>query len=158
MQLFRVFRIWPSLGRDPRDRLGIEPTKLRRALRIVPAPRHDGLGPSLLQWRIVEKSVRPRRQHFERKRRGLGKITGDDADGAGEFEYPSGICVDANNDRVYVTDRMLHRVTVFDRQGAFQYAFASNFDKPISIAVAKGRVYVSDLGSRRVQAFELPKW
>ena len=80
-------RRWPGSGQaspsHPRDRLGIEPAEVARRLRGEPAPAHHRLGPALLQRRIVEIGIRPRRQHFEGERRRLGEIARDDADGAG---------------------------------------------------------------------------
>ena len=55
----------------PRDRLGIEPAEIGGVLRGEPAPAHHRLGAALLQRRVVEKGVGPRRQHLERQRRGL---------------------------------------------------------------------------------------
>jgi hypothetical protein len=37
------------------------------------------LGAALLQRRVVEIGVGPRREHFERQRRRLGQVAGDDA-------------------------------------------------------------------------------
>ena len=82
VQFLGVDRIGPSLDSNLRDRLRVEPAKLGGALRIVPAPRHDGLGPPLFQWRVVEKGVGSRRQRLECERRGLGQIAGNDANGA----------------------------------------------------------------------------
>ena len=52
------------------------------ALRIVPSPRHDSLRSPFFQRGIVEKRVGPRRQCFERERRGLGKVAGNHPHGA----------------------------------------------------------------------------
>ena len=47
---------------DAGDRLGIEPADIGRGLRRQPAPAHHRLGPALLQRRVVEIGVGPRRQ------------------------------------------------------------------------------------------------
>ncbi len=82
MEFLGIRRVGPSLTSHSLDGLEIQPAKFRGALRIVPAARHDGLGAALLQRRIVEKRVGPRRQRFEREGRWLGEIAGDDVDGA----------------------------------------------------------------------------
>ena len=80
MQFLGVGRIGPRLGAHPGDRLRIEPAEVRGASRIMPAPRHHRLRPPLLERRVVEIGVGPRRQRFERQRRRAGQIAGDDTD------------------------------------------------------------------------------
>ena len=82
VQLVGVRDVRPGFGPDARDRLGIEPAEVGRVLRCEPAPAHHRLGPPLLERRIIEIGVRPCGQHLGGEWRGLGKITGDDADGA----------------------------------------------------------------------------
>ena len=67
MELLGVDRIGPGLGADLGDRLRIEPAKVGGALRIAPAPGHDGLSPPLFQRRVVEEGVGFGRQRLERK-------------------------------------------------------------------------------------------
>ena len=83
MQLLGILRIGPCLRAHPFDRFRIEAAKLGSALRILPAPGHDGLGPPFLQRRVVEVGVGPRRQRLQRERRGLRQIAGNNADIAG---------------------------------------------------------------------------
>ena len=51
-------------------------------LRRQPAPRHHRLGAALLERRVVEIGIGPRRQHFEGERRGLREVAGDHLDRA----------------------------------------------------------------------------
>ena len=82
VQLVGVRGIGPGLGAHARDRLGIEPAEVGGGLRREPAPRHHRLRAALLERRVVEIGVGPRRQHLERERRGLGQIARDDPDRA----------------------------------------------------------------------------
>ena len=80
VQLVGIGGLGPGLGSHPRDRLGIEPAEVGGVLGREPAPAHHRLGAALLQRRIVEIGIGPRRQHLERQRRGLGQVARDDAD------------------------------------------------------------------------------
>ena len=73
----------PSLAAHARDRLGVEPAEVGGVLRVEPAPGHHRLGAALLERRIVEIGVGPRRQDLERERRRLGQVARDDPDRAG---------------------------------------------------------------------------
>ena len=80
MKLLGVDRIGPRLGLNLGDRLRVQPAKVGRALRVAPAPGHDGLRPPLFQRRVVEEGVGSGRQRLERQRRGLGQIAANDTD------------------------------------------------------------------------------
>ena len=79
VQLVGVGGLGPCFAANAGDRLRIEPAKVGRRLRREPAPAHHGLGAALLQRRVVEIGVGPRREHLERQRRRLGQVAGDDA-------------------------------------------------------------------------------
>ena len=78
-----VGRLGPGLLAHPRDRLGVEPAEVGGVLRRQPAAAHHRLRAALLERRVVEIGVGPRRQHFERQRRRLGQVARDDPDLAG---------------------------------------------------------------------------
>ena len=80
MQLLGVGRVRPGLGADAFDGLRVEAPQFGCALRVLPPPRHHRLGSPFFKRRIVEIGVRTRRQGFERQRRRLGQIAGDNFD------------------------------------------------------------------------------
>lgn len=76
----------------------------------------------------------------------------------GQLFAPAGLAVDGQ-DRFYVTDDELHRVTVLDRDGqclghwGAHGAGPGQFDRPAGIAVDGDHVWVVDQGNSRVQRF-----
>ena len=88
MKFLGVDGVGPGLGADLGDRLRIEPAEVGGALRIAPAPRHDGLCSPLFQRRVVEEGVGSGGQRLERERRRLGQIAANDTDLA-RFEAAS---------------------------------------------------------------------
>jgi ABC-type Fe3+ transport system permease subunit/DNA-binding beta-propeller fold protein YncE len=80
--------------------------------------------------------------------------------GAGEFNRPEGICVDAQ-DRLYVADSCNHRIQIFSADGKFirQYGRAGTgrgeLSYPYDIAVdAGGNQFVCEFGNSRIQVFD----
>lgn len=80
--------------------------------------------------------------------------------GAGEFNYPTHIAVDAKG-TVYVMDTLNFRVQIFDGKGTFLSIFGSNgtsihdFVKPKGIAVdSEGHIWVSDSLRNSIQVFD----
>ncbi len=78
--------------------------------------------------------------------------------GNGELSLPVSICVDSDDDRVYVGEEGNERVSVFTCEGIFLKSFESKgsgpgqFKRPYGIAVDQcGVVYVSDQDNNRVQ-------
>ena len=65
VKLLGVDGIGPGLGLNLGDRLGVEPAKVGRALRVAPAPGHDGLRPPLFKRRVVEEGVGSGRQRLQ---------------------------------------------------------------------------------------------
>ena len=72
---------------------------------------------------------------------------------------PWGIAIDSS-DRVYVSEYLHHRVSVFTSEGQFVTLFGSEgegpgqFKNPHGLAVdSSGVVYVCDNGNHRVQLF-----
>lgn len=84
---------------------------------------------------------------------------GTPGNGTGQFMFPAGITMNANETELYVVDQGNARVQVFTTTGAFvrsigqftyqqggQWIYNGTFTRPQSIAVdAFGRIYVSDL-------------
>lgn len=61
-------------------------------------------------------------------------------------------------DRIYVVDSSLHQVCVFDKGGAFLFAFgADHLDRPSGIAcwAERGTLYVTDTAAHLVYAYDL---
>ena len=82
MQLIGICWIGPRLGADAGYCFGVELAEVGRSLGVEPTPAHHGLGPALLQRRVVEIGIRPCRQHLEGKRRGFGQIARDHTNSA----------------------------------------------------------------------------
>src|SRR5580698_6156593 len=74
VQLLGIDGIGPGLGLNLGDRLGVQPAKVRRALRVAPPPRHNRLRSPFLKGRVVEKGVGSRRQRLQCERRRLRQI------------------------------------------------------------------------------------
>ncbi len=75
------------------------------------------------------------------------------------FKSPSSISVH-NNHTVFVADTGNHRIQVFDRNGAFKFAFGSEgsgegqFLSPGGVGMGHGEyLFVADTGNHRVQQF-----
>ncbi len=80
--------------------------------------------------------------------------------GAGQFQQPKGLAVDAEG-RVYVADSQNHRIQVLDAQGAplaqwgAQGGQPGQFQEPWDVAVSpEGEVYVADTWNHRIQIFD----
>ena len=74
--------------------------------------------------------------------------------------WPAGVAVDSD-ENVYVTDEWLHRVSVFDKDGAFLRMFGGHgsgpgqFNRPSGIAIDDNDdLYVSDTLNHRVQKLD----
>jgi hypothetical protein len=80
VQFVAVGRLRPGFAAHPGDRLRVEPAEFGSVFRRQPPPCHHRLGAALLQRRIVEIGIGPRRQDFERQRRGLDQIAREDPD------------------------------------------------------------------------------
>ncbi|MDA0263664.1 MAG: NHL repeat-containing protein [Chloroflexi bacterium] len=79
--------------------------------------------------------------------------------GDGEFWWPSSIAIDSQ-DRVYVSDEGLQRISVFDKDGTFLSKWgekgsgAGQLEYPSSLAFdAEDNLYLADSGNHRVQKF-----
>ncbi len=77
------------------------------------------------------------------------------------FNGPYYIDINHDLERVYVVDRKNDRITVFDLNGMFLFAFGAHgagdgeLDYPHEIDVAvDGRVFVADTNNRRIQVFD----
>ena len=80
-------------------------------------------------------------------------------DGDGELMWPRGIALD-RDDRVYVSDEHLHRITIFTESGQFisnwgtHGADEGELDRPSGIAFdPDDNLIVSDSGNHRIQRF-----
>jgi len=74
---------------------------------------------------------------------------GEPGTGPGEFMLPHGIAVDQSGD-VFVCDRESDRIQVFNRDGKYLRAI-TEVQRPTQIVIARGRMYVSELGWRAGQ-------
>ena len=88
----------------------------------------------------------------------LGEF-GRSGDGDGEFIWPAGIALDAQ-DRVYVTDEWLNRVCVFDRAGNLLRQWGQpgsgpgEMDGPCGIVIDPAdNLYIVDSRNHRIQSF-----
>lgn len=89
--------------------------------------------------------------------------------GAGQFQLPSGVAIDAAGD-IFIADKDNHRVQKFAANGTYLNEWGSEgtsdglFSYPNGVAVdAVGNVYVVDTNNHRIQKFEsdgtfLLKW
>ena len=84
---------------------------------------------------------------------------GHAGDGAGEFDKPKGIVVDAKN-RVWVVEGRSDRVQAYDADGQMLFTFGNTgsapgqFFLPTGIALdQEGRIYVADGQNGRVEIF-----
>jgi len=85
---------------------------------------------------------------------------GSYGNGPGQFDQPSGICVDASGN-VYVADAGNNRIQKFSGGGVYLGQFgvvgtgAGQFMGPMDCAVdAAGTIYVSDVANQRIQVFD----
>jgi eukaryotic-like serine/threonine-protein kinase len=88
---------------------------------------------------------------------------GNYGSGDGEFNYPSGVAYDPNNNRIIVADSGNYRIQVFDSNGKFLFKFGSNgngdgeFNYPSGVAYDpnNNRIIVADSGNNdRIQVFD----
>jgi DNA-binding beta-propeller fold protein YncE len=74
---------------------------------------------------------------------------GEPGTGPGEFMLPHGIAVDPSGD-VFVSDRESDRIQVFNRDGKYLREI-TDVQRPTQVVIARGRMYVSELGWRTGQ-------
>jgi len=91
----------------------------------------------------------------------LIRILAKKGTGDGQVEKPHGLDLGPDG-RVYVSDRLNHRIQVFERNGTLARTFGSEgsssgkFIEPWGIAVSQGgEVYVADSLNHRIQVFDL---
>ncbi len=84
---------------------------------------------------------------------------GSEGTGNGQFNFPRGIAIDANNN-IWVADGANHRVQKFNAKGQYVSKFGSfgsangQFKTPVDIAIdASGNLWVTDAENARVQKF-----
>lgn len=84
---------------------------------------------------------------------------GEQGSNYGQFNYPSGMDVDANGN-LYVCDTENHRVQKFSSDGEYLLSFGTrgsepgSFDFPCNIAIGlDGAIFVVDNGNKRIQKF-----
>ncbi len=89
----------------------------------------------------------------------LGEFSKGTGRGEGQWTLPIGMAISADQ-RIYVTDEHLHRVTAFDTQGEFIRMWgekgdgAGQLNGPAGVSVApNGNVYVAEQYNHRVQVF-----
>ncbi len=87
-------------------------------------------------WAVLD--LAQRRAHFVRP------------SGAGKLSKPINLCIDTDGTR-YVTDTDRNQVVAFDRDDKFKRAFGQTGQfKPVDIAVAGDRLYVSDIAHHQI--------
>lgn len=88
--------------------------------------------------------------------------------GDGQFQYPSGVFIDAVNDEVLVSDQFGYRIQVFEPDGAFKYCIGGSSANPGGVfqrgrllaapqglwADAQGRIYVADSFEGQVKVID----
>lgn len=90
----------------------------------------------------------------------LTRLIGKQGDKPGEFNAPSDVAIDVQG-RVYVADRLNHRVQVLDREGKPLHVvgkrgtLGTEFNEPLAVCVAGNRLTVTDAGNHRVQVFDI---
>lgn len=84
---------------------------------------------------------------------------GSFGEGPGQFRYPSGVAFSGTGE-LYVSDFLLHRISVFDREGRYVRGFGERgqgqgqFNGPHGLCfTADGDLVVADVGNHRVQIF-----
>ena len=107
--------------------------------------------------------VSEEKKHSIRKYSPRGKLlasVGSEGTGKLRFKGPSGIAVNTTNNKVYIADRVNHRIQVLNSDFTFSAAFGENgrgkgqFQYPRGIACdSAGNVYVVDSGNHRIQVF-----
>jgi len=88
--------------------------------------------------------------------------SGVKGDANGQFRSPFGICYDAKNQHILVSDSDNHRIQIFNRNGDFMCTFGSKgkdngqLDYPgqLSIQPSTNRIVVADERNNRIQVFE----
>lgn len=81
-------------------------------------------------------------------------------DEEGRFNQPGDVAID-DRGRIYVADRMNHRVQAFDDAGEFLFAFGEkgdgpeHFNEPLALGFASGRLAVTDYGNKRIQIYDV---
>lgn len=82
-------------------------------------------------------------------------IFGSGGTGEGEFNSPSCIATDINED-IYVTDTDNNRVQIFDSEGNFKGMIDADFDHPYGIAIdpSSYRIAISDERNHRIRVFD----
>jgi len=91
----------------------------------------------------------------------LGTITVFGSSGAdpGQFDNPFGVATPPSGEVVFVSDKLNHRVQVFDHGGSFLHQIGESgsgegqFKQPHGLAAADDRLYVADTLNHRVQVF-----
>ena len=78
-----------------------------------------------------------------------------------DFERPTALAYDHENQRLYVTDTRGHKILAFDHQGKKVLSIGERghsngqFNYPSHITIANGRLYVNDTMNFRIQVFDL---
>ncbi|WP_163350016.1 NHL repeat-containing protein [Desulfovibrio sp. JC010] len=86
------------------------------------------------------------------------RVIGGPGEGLGQFDEPLSIATD-EKDYLYVADSKNSRIQIFDGDGNLVVAFGSpgegtgRFKKLSAVAASKGRVYVADEDSEKIQVF-----
>lgn len=120
---------------------GLAIDRTRKVLYVVDSSRHQ-----IVAYSLVDGT----------RLRTIGRRGGE----AGEFNFPTNICVDALG-RLYVADTLNFRVQIFDEHGTFVRMFGTlgdapgTFNRPKGIAVdSEGHIYVVDSAFDNFQIFD----
>lgn len=86
--------------------------------------------------------------------------TGTRGTGEGQFKLPLGVSIDYKNGHIYVADQCNDRVQVFTSKGKYLYKFgdgagAGKMQLPLYIAIANGRLFVSQYNAGYLLLYDL---
>jgi DNA-binding beta-propeller fold protein YncE len=164
----KVLPVWPAPPQQPRIQyltsfstpsdLGIRKSWLKRTIETVFGDEEvqeillRPYGIFVTDGKIYVTDPGTRILHiFDSNAGGYSRIkdAGDE-----EFQSPIGVAVDKNGD-IYITDSMLRKVFVFNREGKYlrQIGSPDAFLRPAGIAIDNERVYIIDTHAHHVLVF-----
>ena len=103
----------------------------------------------------VSDSVRARIYVFNKKGK-FRRLLGDPSSGT-TFERPTGLAIDPDRKRIYLTDTLRHQVLVLNLSGVLLQAIGQRgtgpgeFNYPTALALANGNLFVVDAMNFRIQ-------
>ena len=83
----------------------------------------------------------------------FGKHSKHKSSSPGVFCYPGGLTVDPTTDYLYICDRGINRVQVFNKSFEFIFMFSDEMDQPNGICVNQNNVYITQLVSNLLSVY-----